>query len=243
MMERISSMGPDDLLSVAEDENLDDGQAIEILRNPHCSVKVAERISAHRQLLGSDRIRGLLCSVRGMPTPRVANLVATLGWLGLLQLAQDPRTLPMVRKMAERRLVLRIPTLTLGERIGLARRSHRNLYRALVANGDPQVIVALLENPRLTEADVVALLNSINPQPAVFSAVLRSVRWAPRRGIRLAMARNASTPLPLALSALAELGPSELKSVADDRVVPKRVRDAALALLKKRGNILGEKLL
>lgn len=236
-------MGPDQLLTVAEGEDLDDGQAIEILRNPHCTIEVAERVAEHRRLLGSERIRRLVCTVRGMPTSRVADLVSTLPWLGLLQLAQDPKTPPMVRKMTERRLLLKLPKLTLGERIGLARRTHRALYGPLAATADAQVMVALLENPRLTESDVVEILNSNNPQPIVFTAVLRSPRWAPRRGIRVAMARNRSTPLPVALSAVAELGPGELKALAKDPGLPEEVRKGVLGLLKKRGNILEETML
>ncbi|MEN8163284.1 MAG: hypothetical protein ABFS37_04080 [Acidobacteriota bacterium] len=243
MTERISSMGPDQLLAVAESEGLDDRQAIEILRNPHCSAEMAERVAGHPRLLGSDRIRRLVCAVRGMPTPRVADLVGTLPWLGLLQLAQDPKTPPTVRRMAERRLLLRLPKLTLGEKIGLARRTHRALYGPLVATADAQVVVALLENPRLTETDVVEFLNSGNPHPMLFSAVLRSPRWAPRRGIRMAMARNRSTPLPVALSALAELGPGELRGLAEDPGLPEGVRNGVLGLLKKRGNILGKTVL
>ncbi|RLE28129.1 MAG: hypothetical protein DRJ65_00555 [Acidobacteria bacterium] len=243
MAERISSMGPDQLLAVADGEGLDDRQAIEILGNPHCTVEVAERVAGHRRLLGSERIRRLVCTVRGMPTPRVADLVATLPWLGLLQLSQDPKTSPMVRKMTERRLLLKLPKLTLGEKIGLARRSHRALYAPLIATADDQVIVALLENPRLTEDDVVNLLNSSDPDPTVFSAVLRSPRWAPRRGIRVAMARNRSTPLPVALSAVAELAPGELKALAEDPGLPEGVRKGVLGLLKKRGNILEKTVL
>jgi len=236
-------MGPDQLFTVAEGEGLDDGQAIEILRNPHCTVEVAECVAGHRRLLGSERIRRLVCSVRGMPTPRVADLVATLPWLGLLELAQDPKTPPMVRKMTERRLLLKLPKLTLGEKIGLARRTHRALYGPLIACEDGQVIVALLENPRLTESDVVDLLNNSNPHPIVFSAVLRSPRWAPRRGVRVAMARNRSTPLPVALSAVAELGPGELRALAKDPGLSNDVRNGVLGLLNKRGNILEETVL
>ena len=236
-------MGPEELLSLSKSDELDDRQAIEILRNPHCSAEVAERIAEHRRLLGSERIRRLVCSVRGLPTPRVADLVATLPWLGLLQLAQDPKTSPMVRKMAERRLLLKLPKLTLGERVGLARRTHRALYGPLIATSDGPVIVALFENPRLTESDVVEILNSKNLHPVVFSAVLRSSRWAPRRGIRMAMARNPLTPLPVALSAVAELGRSELKRLAEDPGLSESVRTGVLGLLKKRGNILGETVL
>lgn len=243
MPERISSMGPEELRRVVDNENLDDGQALEILGNPYCSPEVAERLAGHRRLMGSDRIRRMICTIRGMSTHRVADLVATLPWLGLLQLAQDPKTPPMVRRMAERRLLLKLPKLTLGEKIGLARRAHRALYAPLVGSGDPQVVIALLENPRLTETDVVGLLNSNEPQPVVFSAVLRNPRWAPRRGIRMAMARNRSTPLPVALSALAELGPGELKGLARDPRVPERVREGVVRLLRKRGNTLAETVL
>ena len=181
--------------------------------------------------------------IRGMPASRVADLVGTLPWFGLLQLAQDPKTPPLVRRVAERRLLLKLPKLTLGERIGLARRAHRTLYGPLVAAGDPKVVMALLENPRLTETDVVVMLNASQPPPVMFSAVLRSARWAPRRGVRLAMARNPSTPLPLALSAVAELGPGELKGLARDPGVPEGVRNGVLGLLGKRGNILVETVL
>mgnify|MGYP001820426998 CR=1 FL=1 len=228
---------------MAQRENLDDAQAIEILRNPHCAPDMAEILAANRRLMGSDRIRRLICTVRGLPTPRVADLVATLPWLALLQLAQDPKTPPMVRRMAEKRLLLKLPKLTLGERIGLARRAHRALYGPLVATGDPQVVVSLLENPKLTEADVVGLFNHNEPPQAVFSAILRNPRWAPRRGIRIAMARNRSTPLPIALSALAELGPGELQRLAKDPGVPPGVRDGVMRLLRKRGNTLAETVL
>lgn len=243
MTERFSSMGPDQLLIEAEKESLDDAEAAEILRNPHCSPAIAGLVADHKALLGSDRVRMLICSVRGMPTPRVADLVATLPWVVLLQLAQDPKTPPMVRRMAERRLLVKLPKLALGERIGLARRAHRGLYGPLFSTGESQVVVALLENPRLTEGDVVDLLNSNNVSPAVFSSVLRSPRWAPRREIRIAMARNQSTPLPVALSAVAELSPGELRGLAEDPRLPDGVRNGVMSLLKKRGNILEKTVL
>ncbi len=175
--------------------------------------------------------------------PRVADLLATLPWLGLLQLSQDPKTPPMVRKTAERKLLLKLPKLTVGEKIGLARRTPRSFYRPLAATSEDQVIVALLENPRLTENDLVDLLNSGTTSPGIFSAVLRSPRWAPRRGVRMAMARNPLTPLPVALSAMAELRPSELKDLCDGPKLPQGVQKGALRLLKKRGNILEETVL
>ncbi len=57
------------------------------------------------------------------------------------------------------------------------------------------------------------------------------------------MARNPSTPLPVALSAVAELGPGELKGLVEDPGLPENVRVGVLGLLKKRGNILEKTVL
>ena len=59
----------------------------------------------------------------------------------------------------------------------------------------------------------------------------------------MAMARNRATPLPVALSAVAELGPGELRGLVQDPKVPEGVRKAVIGLLKKRDNILGETVL
>ncbi len=232
--ETIASMGPEELRKIAETENLDEGVASEILRNPYCTVDIAERVASNRRALSSDRVRRLLCSVRGLPTPRVVDLLATLPWALLLQAAQDPKTLPLTRRMAERKLLLRLPKLTLGEKINLARRAHRALFSAVVGGGEEQVLGALLDNPRLTETDVVELLNRSNTPHALFTAILRNRRWAPRRGVRKAIVRNRHTPLPVALSALADMGRLELRALADDPAVPESVRRNAEALISRR---------
>lgn len=234
MTRHFLDVGPEALVEAAARPDLDDRMAVEILRNPHCSPEIAARVAKHPRLMGSDRIRRLVCTIRGMPTPRVNDLVATLPWLALIQLIQDPRTPPMVRRMGEKRLLIKLPKMAFGERISLARRAHRALYRPLVELGETQVIEALCANPRLTERDVVGLLNGRVVPASLCSALLRSPRWAPRRGVRLALARSRSTPLPIALSALAEFGPGELKSLIGDPAVPARVREAAAGLLKRR---------
>ncbi len=214
---------------------LDEGTAIEVLRSPFCTVEIAERVASSPRITAAHRVRELLCTIRGMPASRLHDLVATLPWGSLLRLAQAANVPPMVRRLAERRLILRLGKLTLGEKTALARRSHRALFKHLARDGgDDKVYLALLENPRMTEDDVVGLVNSIAPSPDVILAIIRSSRWSRRRAVRMAVARCPTTPLPLAFSAVAELGPGELRQLVADAKVPVAVREGAGRLLERR---------
>jgi hypothetical protein len=214
---------------------LDEGAAIEVLRSPFCTAEIAETIARSPRLTSAHRVRELLCTIKGMSTSRVHDLVSGLPWLSLLRLAQAPNAPPPVRRLAERRLVLRLSKMTLGEKIAFARRAHRVLFKHLIATGQAtEVFLALIDNPRMTESDVVLLLGSAAPSREVVRAIVRSNRWASRRGVRMAVTRCPTAPLPVALSALAELAAVELRQVIDDGRVPAAVRDGARGLLERR---------
>lgn len=230
----IADMNSKELLLFVEKGEMDEKEAIEILRNPFCTAEVAKKMMEGRRRLSAHRVRELLCRIRGMPTPTLIDLISGLPWLSLLHLAQEAQTPPMVRRRAELRLLQRIPRLSTGERVALARRAHRELYLPLLELGEVPVINALLDNPRLRETDFFSLLQQVDLPAFFFGALIRHPRWACRRELRRAMARCKRTPLPLALSALAELGLHELRDITLDASAPAEVRDAALQLIKKR---------
>ncbi len=235
----LREMNTEQLLRFLGCEEIDQKQAITILRNPFCTAKVAGKLMECHRGLSAHRVRELLCQVRGMPTPTLINLISTLPWLSLLHLAQEARTPPVIRRRAERRLLRRIARLTLGERIALARRSHRELFAPLFESGDEKIIEALLENPRMTESDLASAMLRIQLPPAFYSALIRHPKWTCRRDLRKVLARNPETPLPLALSALAELGIHELAEIRGDHNAPVEVRDAAARLILRREDRAG----
>lgn len=232
---RLGEMNTEELLSFLDAEEISEKDTVRILRNPYCTAEVAAKLMEHHRRLSSHRIREMLCQVRGMPTPTLIDLLSTLPWLSLLHLAQETRTPPVIRRRAERRLIQRIPKLTLGERIALARRSHRELFFQLFESGNEAIVEALLDNSRMTESDLLsAMLRSALPS-SFYRALIRHPKWACRRELRKALARNQATPLPLALSALAELGRHELEGIQNDSGVPEKVREAASNLIRRRG--------
>ncbi|MCD4750929.1 MAG: hypothetical protein K8R59_16265 [Thermoanaerobaculales bacterium] len=237
MAVRLSDMGPTELLDFVQRETILEGQATEILRNPYCTAEIAEMVAQTPGLLSSHRICALVCTVEGMPLSRVVDLMVILPWGPLMQLTQAPRTPPAVRRLAERRLLHRLPKMTLGEKIALARRAHRALFPHLIGAGDEEVFLALLDNPRLTEADLVSLLNTRPPTPGVVTALLRNSRWSCRRGIMVALARCPGAPLPLVLSALAQLPRRDLQELARDPRVSNQVREQVKRLVQRRGGV------
>lgn len=242
MMERLLQLNAAELLRLVESGNLDDREILEVLRNPYCTIECAERIADASHWLGSHLVRERLAAFRGLALGRVLGLLITLPWTSLLQLAQAPHVAPAVRRQAERRIRDRVPAMTLGEKVALARRAHRPIFPVLVETRDPAVLTALLDNPRLVENDVLVMLHLRRPPPELFPAVARHYRWGPSRAVRRALAENPSTPLPVALSAIVGLGASTLQAMASRPDVPVPVRDAAKALatralLERRGVI------
>jgi len=232
--ERIAVMNSEKLLELVRRDTLDELQALKILRNPYCTVEVAEELMEKRQLLSAFRVRELICRVRGMPLYRVTNLISGLPWLSLLSLAQQPATPPQVRRRAKEKLLARIPLLTDGERIALARRAHRDLFSALLSTGELMVIEALLDNPRMTESDLMQLLTDSRTPGSFITSVGRHRKWSVRRELRRIIALHPSTPLPLAVSALADMGLHELRDIVCDPRCPEKIRSSALDLARKR---------
>jgi hypothetical protein len=234
MVRKLSSLGPEELLAAVHGGELDELQVLEVLRNPHCTPEIAVQIADSPHWTGSHGVRELLVGHRGFPFARAMSLLPTLPWTSLLQLAQVPRTPPVVRRQAEKKLLDRLTKMSLGEKIALARRAHRPLFQSLMATTDEQVLSALLDNPRVVETDVILMVNTSPAPPEFYFTLGRHHRWSLAYGVRLALAECARAPLPLVLSAMVQLNPMDLCRLADRRDLPERIRGAAETLWHRR---------
>ena len=120
--------------------------------------------------------------------------------------------------------------MTRGERIALARRVHRTMLRHLIATGDGQVLIALLNNPRLAENDILIILNTATAPPDFYTELARHHKWGQYYGVRRALAVCPHTPIPIALSALVQLGTRDLQNVCARPGVRPEIQAAAAAL-------------
>ncbi len=228
--QRISDFTTDALLGLVQKGDLDDFQVIEVLRSPYCTPQIAEIVATGQDHLGMQAVREKLAGFPGLSNVHAMNLLGSLTWSSLIAVAQSPRTPPLVRRQAERKLILQVPSMALGEKIAVARRAHRTLFPALIAVRDDRILTALLDNPRVVENDLVVLMNSGRPSVEFITAVARHHRWCKSYLVRLAIVACETSPLPLALSVLVQLTRKDQRSIAKRKDVSERVRSAAEAL-------------
>lgn len=232
-MTRISDLSSRQLLDLVRSGGLDDFTTLAVLRSPFCTPQIAELVAADRQRLATQAVRETLAGFPGLNNAQVLNLLGSLPWTSLLAVAQTPRTPPLVRRQAERKLIQQVPSMTLGEKIAMARRAHRALFPALISGADDKVLIALLDNPRVVENDLVVLIKTGEPPDGYLPVVARHHRWGGAYTVRCAIAESPRCPLPLALAILVQLPRRDHRRIAAREDVPEALRSAANALLNR----------
>jgi hypothetical protein len=205
------------------------------LRNPYCTAEAVEAVAAEQRLLSFYEVRRDLAFHPRTPETLAARFVPTLWWRDLMALALDTRLRPALRRTAEVHLGARLPEMAVGEKVALARRASSGILSQLRHDPSPQVIAALLDNPRLTEGLLVPLLHGGSTPPAILELIANDRRWGVRYPLRLALVRNPATPLKVSWRLLEALRKADLRPVAADPRIPEPVRRRARVLLGDPG--------
>lgn len=230
---RLREAGEEELgrLVDAAGDALGVAEARQILRNPFVTGEVLETLARIRHLVSRYEVRREIAAHPRAPRTLAMQLVASLYWRELATLGSDMRVHPLVRRAADRRLLERLPGLATGERCALARRASVAVIAGLRLDPQPRVLAALLDNPRLTEAQLMPMVSHERAAAACLAVVAGSLRWAARPAIRAALCRNPATPLGSSLRLLPGLGRDQLAAVVGDGRLPGPLRNRARELL------------
>jgi len=175
------------------------------------------------ELLSYDMRASLYASAKAAGHPTLARLMFTTSPSGEEQSDE---------LAAERPIVPRGKPLTLGERKSLARGHRRQMLQHLLRDPHPDVVTILLDNPHITEADVLVIATRRTPRPAALIAVARNHRWRARYNVRRALVLNPHTPPLEALRLATTLRPMDLRIVAEDPNLAPALRQQARELLQ-----------
>jgi hypothetical protein len=233
---RLREAGEEELLALVREHagRLDPPAVRQVLLNPYVTGEVIERVAAESRLLSFHEVRRGLALHPRTPEALAARFVPGLYWRELATLSLDTRLHPRRRRAAEQRLAARVPELSVGEKVAIARRASSGVLSMLRQDPSPRVIAALLDNPRLTEG----LLAPVVHNPATPSPVLETIaadrRWGWRQSLRVALAKNPSTPLATAWRLLGTLRRDDLRTVACDPRIAEPLRRRARVLLEER---------
>src|SRR5260370_10892846 len=135
---------------------------------------------------------------------------------------------------AEGQLVARLTQMPLGQKITLARRGTARVAGALLVEGHAQVLSVVLDNPGLTEAQVLKALSRERLPVGVVKAVAQHRKWSHTYNVRLALVRHPSSTLSTILAYLPELTASDLRELAAPGIVSENLRKYLLAEIQQR---------
>lgn len=122
----------------------------------------------------------------------------------------------------------RLRALTPPQKILLAPKADRVTRAFLVQESDPQVLFALLRNPRLSIDEVVRLAKSSYLSFQAAELILKTGPWMANLDVRLALIQNPKLPLPFALRILPTLPDREVRAIAKGAATSMALKQAAL---------------
>lgn len=121
--------------------------------------------------------------------------------------------------------------LTLGERKALARTHRRDKILLMLRDPHPAVVQILLDNPHVTESDVMKMASMRPAVPESLGKIAAHPRWSVRHAVKRSLVLNPSTPLADAIRIATTLRAPELAELAADHSLPETLRKHAQEVL------------
>ncbi len=122
-------------------------------------------------------------------------------------------------------------TLTLGERKALAATPQRRNIEMALFDPHPAVMGRLLDNPRVTEPDMIRIAARAKVPSIILAAIATHPRWRERLSVTAALAQNRRLPANIGLTLLPFLSRPTLVNISGDQRLHDSLRSAAALLL------------
>jgi len=234
---------PADLRRTATDATLTEDLALALLKHADLPTEVLEQLAKNSNVLTSRKVRIALASHPHTPRHVSVPLARQFYTFDLMKVSLSPRVPADVKVAIEDVLISRLKTVTVGERLTLARRASGRVAAALlldVEHVDSKIIDAktvarttrvlqtALENPRLTEALVINSVLRPAASTALVQAVARHAKWSRRREIRAALLRTEHLSLARALEFSREIPAQTLQELLASSRLPAQIKHQLL---------------
>lgn len=226
----------DVLISLARNPHLEERDLLRLLSRKNLAPEVVIELSRHKAVRSSHAAR--IAVVTHPKTPRQVSLplMKFLYIFDLLRVAQTPAVPTDIKMVAEETILKKMAGMPLGERIALARRGTGRLASHLVISSELELIQAALDNPYLTEGQLLKVLAHEDLPHAVVEQISLHPRWAYRYHLRLALIRNPLTPFARALAFIPDIAVADLRDICQDHRMLPQVRKYIEAHSTARAN-------
>lgn len=124
--------------------------------------------------------------------------------------------------------------ITLGQRRSMSKGPIKDVLDRLLSDPDPMVVGNLLDNPRMTEKEVLKIASKRPNSPEILRMISVHGKWSKRYGVKRAVASNPYAPPNASIAILGALMTQDLKEIAGDRTLHPAVKQGANDIVKER---------
>ena len=195
-----------------------------------------ERIAALLREPAAAKSRKVLCAVVAHPrTPRHVALPTArkLFPFELMSVAAQPGVAPDVKRFIDELLAQRIPQLSLGERISIAKQTGGGSLAALLADADERVLDAALNNPQLTTSHLTRALRRAH-SAALLVLLIRAEKWRNNNDVKMAMLFSEHLAPEIVAEIASRLNRSEIEDAIEYGDAPEATKAWLRELLRSR---------
>jgi hypothetical protein len=242
-----------DLLRSVSDPDLTEDLALALLKRSDLPPEVLEKLAKNVSALKSRKVKIALVSHANAPRHVSVPMARHFYTFDLMKVALSPRMPADVKIAVDDVLISRLATVTLGERLTLARRASGRVAAALLLDAETartstkgdqipkvkakhsatvdreaRVMQTALENPRLTEALVINSVLRPAANAALIHAVAQHEKWSVRREIRTALLRTEHLSLARALEFSLEIPAPLLRELLGSSRLPDKIKNQLL---------------
>lgn len=128
-----------------------------------------------------------------------------------------------------------ILTWSVSEKIVAAKRGNKQIRGILIRDGNKLVSTGVLDNPRITESEILKIASSRSVSEEVIRIITRNREWMKLYQMKVNLTLNPKCPTPVAIRLLTHLRLNDLRNLAGNKNVPSVVATNARKLAKQRG--------
>ncbi|MGH9778523.1 MAG: hypothetical protein ACRD5I_08930 [Candidatus Acidiferrales bacterium] len=141
---------------------------------------------------------------------------------------------PEVEKRERISLTQKIARMNVSERMSAALKGDKDMRMVLVRDPAKVVFRAVLQSPKLSEAEVENFATMKNVSDEVLRIIATSRKFMKNYVITRNLLNNPKTPLDVSLTLLNRMTNSDLNYLTKNRNIPETLRNMALRLFKQR---------
>ena len=159
------------------------------------------------------------------PAPRIGTAGSPALQLRFDEACALTRAPADVKLTADETLIARLKSVTLGERLTLARQASGKIAAALLQDEEKRIMRAALENSRLTETLVVKAVLKAAANVTLVQAVSRHTKWSLRSDVQIALLQTPHLSLARALAFARAIPPAKLRDILKTSRLPEKIKN------------------